>query len=49
MRTFPFRARAVSDSRNRPQAFILDRLNYQHLYYFWMVAKTGSIKAPVKR
>jgi LysR family transcriptional activator of nhaA len=23
----------------------LDRLNYQHLYYFWMVAKTGSIKS----
>ncbi|MDP3555213.1 LysR family transcriptional regulator [Methylocystis sp.] len=23
----------------------MDRLNYQHLYYFWMVAKTGSIKS----
>lgn len=22
----------------------MDRLNYQHLYYFWMVAKTGSIR-----
>ncbi len=23
----------------------MDRLNYQHLYYFWKVAKTGSIKS----
>lgn len=23
----------------------MDRLNYQHLYYFWMVAKGGSIKS----
>ena len=23
----------------------MDRINYQHLYYFWMVAKQGSITA----
>ncbi len=27
----------------------MDRINYQHLYYFWMVAKQGSITAACDR
>ncbi|MCQ8128454.1 LysR family transcriptional regulator [Methylomonas rivi] len=35
--------------RSRNTGLPMDRINYQHLFYFWMVAKHGSITAACDR